>query len=866
MPQAGTPSSSPASVRERIRAYSQLQASQFEAGAPANQLVLARASFIDTALVDVWRSFGLSSKPGLGLVAVGGYGRGELHPFSDVDVLVLGTPTALDDETISSFVTALWDTGLDIGHAVRTVDQCVEDSAADITIATNLLEARLVIGDQQLFHTMRERTNVRNVWPSKAFFEAKWDEQRARHHRYHDTAYNLEPNVKEGPGGLRDLQMIGWVAKRHFGAQTLRDLVAHGFLTEEEHSDLVECEHFLWQVRFALHLQVGRKEERLLFDHQRDVARRLGYDSPHRNDAIEACMQRYYRTIRTLSRLNEMLLELYQEVILLADETALIEPLNRRFQTRNGFLEATHPALFARYPFAHLEMFLLLQQHPHIKGVRATTIRLMRENLHRIDDNFRKDLRARSLFIEIMRQPRGITHELQRMHDYGVLAAYIPEFGNVVGRMQYDLFHAYTVDQHTLFVVRNLRCFFVPERFHEFPRCSALVSRLPKPELLYLGGLFHDMAKGRSGDHSEVGADDAQAFCTRHGMSQFDAELVAWLVRSHLLMSATAQRKDISDPSVIHEFAAKVGDRMHLDYLYLLTVADIRATNPNLWNDWKDSLLWGLYQATVRVLRRGAGKVIDSAGLRRDTQQGARRLLGSKISAARIRALWRAFGDDYFLRATADDVAWHAQAILESGIEDLPLAALRRGRGGIEIFLYAPDKNDLFATCTAQFDRLGLSILDARIITADNGMTLDSFVVTDADGSVDIDGPRQREIQARLRESLRKQARSMPASARMPRRQLRNFLTPTQVSFSDDPGSKRTLMELVTQDRAGLLSRVGWALAACQVSVQGAKIATFGERAEDIFHVCDRASGPLNPEQRERLRATILRALEPREK
>ena len=836
----------------------------FRDGHPVEQLVRLHADIIDQLLTRVWQDFGLAAQPQLALIAAGGYGRRELHPYSDVDLMIL-VDGELDtqSELVSAFLTLLWDLKIDLGHSVRNVEQCVTESAADISVATNLAESRLVYGDHALFDLMRAR--VAPTWTSARFFEAKRAEQAARHHRFHDTAYNLEPNIKESPGGLRDIQMIGWVAKRHFDAESLAELVTHEFLTAAEFELLRDSQHLLWRLRFGLHIVCGRREDRLLFDHQLDLATALGYADGKDNLAIEQCMQSYYRTVRELSRLNEMLLELFQEVILFDSESAQTTVLNRRFQVRDGFLEQRQDNVFSRYPFALLEMFLLLQQNPDVKGVRATTIRAVRENLHRIDDDFRADLRARSLFLEIIRQPRGITHEFQRMHDYGVLAAYLPLFGNIVGQMQYDLFHVYTVDQHTLFVVRNLRCFFVAERTHEFPRCSELVSRLPKPELLYLGGLFHDIAKGRPGDHSTLGADDARAFCLHHGMSAFDAAVVAWLVRNHLLMSVTAQRRDISDPEVIHEFAAAVGDRMHLDYLYLLTVADIRATNPNMWNDWKDSLLWDLYQSAVNVFRHNLDGPADRTGLVRETQEGAKQRLVNTVPAARVRTLWRALGDEYFLRATADEVAWHASSILSSGPEELPFVLLRDGRGGVEIFIYAPDQPYLFSACTAALDKLGLNILDARIITADNGMTLDSFVV---DGINELAGSvqeRHREITHKLRDAIRRPARHMPSTTRMPRRQLRYFTTPTTLNFRSEPEHQRTVMEIITADRSGLLSRIGWAFAACHVSVSNAKIATFGERAEDIFFLRDRATGALDEPQIECVRKHIHTALGSRE-
>ena len=493
---------------------------------------------------------------------------------------------------------------------MRSIKDCARESKKDITVATNLMEARLVIGDADLFERMRRATGADKLWPSRAFFEAKWAEQRARHHKFHDTAYNLEPNVKEGPGGLRDIQMVGWVAKRHFGADALHELVTHEFLTESEYESLTKGQEFLWQVRFALHLLAERREDRLLFDYQRILAEQFGYCDDDANLAVEKFMKRYYRTIMDLSRLNEMLLELFQEAILHANAPRSVTPINRRFQSVNGFIEVTDERVFKRSKFALLEIFLIVQQRDELKGVRASTIRLIRDHRHLIDKKFRGDIRARSLFMEILKQPNRITRELRRMHRYGVLEEYLPIFGAVVGQMQYDLFHTYTVDEHSLFVVQNIRAFASPERPQAMPICAKIFSRLPKPHLLYIAGLFHDIAKGRGGDHSELGMDFAMEFCIDHGLGQYDARLVAWLVRHHLTMSLTAQRRDITDPDVIKTFAETVGDQNHLDYLLLLTVADVCGTNPALWNDWKATLLGDLYESTARALRRG-GKILS---------------------------------------------------------------------------------------------------------------------------------------------------------------------------------------------------------------------------------------------------------------
>ena len=646
-------------VRESLAAAQSNLEARFRQGESVTVLVEARCRFVDSVLALAWRRFGLDAHPRRALVAVGGYGRGELHPGSDIDLLILTRRAMRDGESerIRRFLAFLWDIGLAVGNSLRTVRECVNEARRDVTVATNLMEGRLVCGSADLFTRMMERTGPGRIWSSRRFFEAKMAEQRERHHKFDDTAHNLEPNVKEGPGGLRDILTIAWVARRHFGAETLSELVDHGLLTTEEYGALESGRRFLWRVRFALHVLTRRAEDRLLFDHQRQLAETLGFEDEGDRLGVERLMKRYYREVMELSRLNEMLLEHFEEVILHVRRRDRIKPLNRRFQAVNGYLEVTRKDVFRRYPFALLEVFLLLQQHPDLEGVRASTIRLIRANRHRIDDRFRADIRARSLFLEILRQPRGINHELRRMHRYGILGAYLPVFDQVAGQMQYDLFHVYTVDEHSLFVVRNLRMFADPARYHEFPSCADIFARLPKPELIYIAGLFHDIAKGRDGDHSELGSGLVGEFCNLHGFSEYDTRLVAWLVRHHLLMSITAQRRDISDPAVVSEFAQTVGDHVHLDYLYLLTIADIRGTNPGLWNDWKDALLHDLYRSTVRALIRGLENPIERAEIVAETRDEAGRLvIDAGIDAETAAALWDNFGDDYFLRHSADEI------------------------------------------------------------------------------------------------------------------------------------------------------------------------------------------------------------------
>lgn len=833
---------------------------------PVTDLVQQRAWFIDELLIRAWKRFTDDTDNRFALVAAGGYGRGELHPHSDIDLLILLDRDTQDAHkaSLERFLAFLWDIGLDVGHSVRTVDECVQQAGRDISVMTNLMESRLLTGASRLFDEMSERTGPRHLWPTRDFFAGKLQEQQTRHRKYHDTAYNLEPNVKVGPGGLRDIQTIGWVAQRHFGDVTLDDLVSHGFLTENEHLELLQGRAFLWRVRYALHMESGRNENRLLFDYQRTLAARFGYEDDKQRLGVEKFMKDYYRAVTGISRLNEMLLQLFQEVILHGDAPLEVRPVNKRFQSSNGYIEVTAADIFERYPFALLEIFLLLQQHSELKGVRASTIRIIRDHAHLIDDEFRNDLRCRSLFMEILRQPRGLTHVLRRMNRYGILAAYFPAFGRIVGQMQYDLFHVYTVDDHTLHVVRNLRRFSVPEFADEFALCSRIAGQIPKPELLYLAALFHDIGKGRGGDHSELGAEDAYAFCRHHELGEYDSRLVTWLVRQHLLMSSTAQHKDISDPAVITEFAQAVGDQNRLDYMYLLTVADIRGTNPSLWNSWKDALLKELYHAARRALNRGLENPVELQEMINETRSDALGNLAPGLHQAANR-LWDEFDQEYFMRHSVDEIVWHTGLILNADQAAMPLIEIREEtqRGATEIFLYTRDQDHLFALTTSALDQLRLNILSARITTTKSGYTLDTYIVLDESGHPLRDRMRIREVRDTIAARI---ARSDPESigvSRRPARRMRHFPIPTQITFSNHIDHRYTIIELNTADRPGLLARIGQAFIKGGIKLQNAKIATFGERVEDVFFITDKDNRPLEDEDRlAELRKTIISYLD----
>ncbi|HJE28185.1 MAG TPA: [protein-PII] uridylyltransferase, partial [Pseudomonas nitrititolerans] len=596
---------------------------RFLAGRDIRRLVEDRAWFVDQILRAAWQRFDWNEDADIALVAVGGYGRGELHPYSDIDLLIL-----LDDsdreifrEAIEGFLTLLWDIGLEVGQSVRSVAECAEEARADLTVVTNLMESRTIAGPEHLRQDMLKVTSPNEMWPSKEFFLAKRNEQRARHSKYNNTEYNLEPNVKGSPGGLRDIQTILWIARRQFGTLNLNAIVDQGFLTEGENSLLVSAQAFLWRVRYGLHMLAGRAEDRLLFDHQRSLAALLGYEDNDAKLAIERFMQKYYRVVMSVSELSDLVGQHFAEVILWEGDSGPAVPLNSRFLVRDNYLEVANDSVFKRTPFAILEIFVLLAQNPRIQGVRAETIRLLRDHRHLIDDEFRSDIRNTSLFVELFKCKEGIHRNLRRMNRYGILGRYLPEFGHIVGQMQHDLFHIYTVDAHTLNVIKYLRKLSKPGVAEKYPLASKIVERLPKPELIYIAGLYHDIAKGRGGDHSELGAVDAQAFCIRHKLPAWDTRLVVWLVENHLVMSTTAQRKDLSDPQVINDFAQAVGDETHLDYLYVHTVADINATNPTLWNSWRASLLRQLYTATKRALKRGLENPLEREEQIRQTQR-----------------------------------------------------------------------------------------------------------------------------------------------------------------------------------------------------------------------------------------------------
>lgn len=827
---------------------------RLEAGESIRKIVHARTHAIDDALTHLWKKQGLTDV-GIALIAVGGYGRGELLPKSDVDVMLLSHQalTPEQEEQVSQFVSSLWDAGLEPGVSVRTVAECIEASA-DMTVATSLVESRLIYGDKTL--SLLPRRIVSETWTDFDFYTKKMEEQTARHAQHHNTEYNLEPDIKNAPGGLRDINQVGWIAKRYYRVVRLYDLVHLGFISEFEYTELEACEDILWLIRHHLHRITGRNENRLLFDYQRTVAERMHYDAletDHHNAIIERFMRDYYRAAMRVSTFNEMLLAYFFETAIepkLPEFTPQkVTPLNERFELVNQKISVRHHKVFSETPSAILELFFFMASRDDVAGIRARTLRLLMLAANGIDENFRQNPTHKALFMAIIRGRHHLYETFQAMKRYGVLGRYLPAFGQIIGLMQYDLFHIYTVDMHTLILLRNLQRFGDPKYEETFPIASFIYTRLDRKDIIYLAALFHDIAKGRGGDHSELGAEDANVFCLAHGLTQREANIVSWLTQNHLLMSLTAQKKDISDPDIILEFAQKVGDMVHLNYLFVLTVADINATNPTLWNTWRASLLRQLYNQTRRVLRSGLDNPIDRQSWIDDTKQQASDLLAGAFEQDPIEAIWAELGDDYFLRERPSEVAWHTSEILLHGHET-PLVQMREhaelNQDAVQIFVYTHDMANLFAATVAVFDQMDLNVQDARIITAKTGFSLDTYIVLDRHGTLLTDQSRRDEVTARLKYVLSQPNKAQNLTQRRIPRQLRHFNVPSEVNIKLDVVHQYNVVEVISLDRPGLLAQIGALFAKQNINIKTARIATLGERAEDVFFVTDTNGNPLD--------------------
>ena len=832
-------------TRAFLKSAKETLAEAFEPNQPVTPLLQEASRVVDAVLVHLWTEH-VAELPDIALIAVGGYGRGELFPQSDIDILILSREVLPNDaiHCVERFIASLWDTGLQIGHSVRTLKECEALAREDLTVVTTMMESRHLLGNVTLELQLKAITDTDRMWPPEEFIRGKLREQEGRHEKYSNTEYALEPNIKSSPGGLRDLQVIEWITLRCF-KQSLTSAEGPDFLSRIELDQLNQGKEFLSRVRFALHSMTGRAEDRLLFDHQKQLAA-LWQMVDGDKLAVEQFMQVYYRWMKTLSQLNELLIEVFEHrVSEVSDKVdSDLRLIDDDFEVADGRIRARNDAVFTEDPSNLLRIFVLIGNDPLVDRIEPNTQRLIRRDAHLIDETFRANEVNRDLFMQILGVPHNMTKQLRRMSRHGVMGRYLPAFGAIIGQMQFDLFHAYTVDAHTMEVIANTRRFMRADYTDRFPVSTRIARRLRDPKLLYIAALFHDIGKGRGGDHSELGAVDAEAFCRDHKLSPSDTALIIWLVKNHLLMSHIAQRRDISDPEEIQRFAEIVGTQERLDYLYTLTVADIAGTNPELWNAWRSSLMRQLYTETRRALSRGLQNPIAREEVIRATKRAAAEALEYRgFLEDELADLWNSRGSDYFVRERAEDIAWHTEAIADHDLADGALVLVRQaGESPIgnatQIFVHARDEANTFAKICAALDTLDLSVHDARIYSDDDGSTLDTFYVLQSDGSsLDPHPDTFSEIRQTIQHNLL-QPTAKTVTRHMPRT-VRAFTIPTQIHFSTDKLSGLTTLEISTADRPGLLARIGSVLSRHGVTVQGAKIQTLGERVEDIFFLSD---------------------------
>lgn len=857
-------------LRIQLDKFHHWSVEQFKANTDIEILVYLRSKFIDQLLNRLWQHYqipkqisSLFKKNRIALIAVGGYGRKELHPLSDIDILILSDKPFTNnlEAPIGNLVRLLWDLHLDIGHSVRTLKSCLEDAKSDITIMTNLIESRLVAGSQTLLDDLQKHIFANKIWPSPKFYHAKVKEQMQRHKQYHSTSYNLEPDIKNSPGGLRDIQIIQWIALRHFGGISLKEIAHFNYLTAEEIEEIKNCRRFLWRIRFALHSVITRYDNRLLFDRQLSIARLLGYQG-ERNSPVEKMMRDYYRVVHNITELNQMLLQLFEESILTISPQNKPYDIDSYFQVKDKLIDVKDNNLFIKDPTMILQLFHTMLLQPQILGIYSNTIRQLRSARRKLNELLCYNPQAREHFMNIIAHKDAIKKALLPMHRYGILAAYIPGWKRIVGMMQFDLFHVYTVDEHTVRLLLEIANFSTEEGSQKHPNSSKVYAQLPKPELLIITALYHDIAKGKSGDHSELGAELVEQFCHLHQIEEKDTKLISWLVRYHLLMSVTAQSRDLQDPAVIREFSQQVKNKTRLQYLLCLTVADVCATNETLWNSWKQSLMRELYFLAERSFDLGIHQIPEQRSIARKHKQEALQILMQQgYNQKQIQTFWKDYRFEYFLRYATEQIVWHAIHLLKHDLtQSLVLINTEPFHGGTEICIYSPDRPYLFATVSNELSKKNLNIHDALIITNKKEFALDTFIVLTPDGKL-MDNDRHHDIKTSLQKVLT-QTDYKRTKIKRPSSKLRHFLVPTQVNFLSTLSDRKTYMELIALDRPGLLACVGEVFSNLGLSLRSAKITTIGERVEDLFVLTNKDNQALDDEICYQLREAIIQAID----
>ena len=832
---------------------------------PISEILSKRCKLNDDVISFVANQFFNEHKDRLNIIAVGGYGRSEFYPKSDTDLLILLRKNSKNDlkNDISKFLTFLWDIGIEASHSTRTISECIRESKKDISVCTSLLESRTIFGSKELFLEYQKKVLLKNVWKNEDFFNGKINEQINRHNNFNNTAYNLEPNIKDGPGGLRDAHTIFWIAKK-LDISNIEGLKTENILNDDQIKLLQESWNLISKIRYALHALANRSEDRLLFDYQRVLANDFGYSDSDHLMAVEVFMQDYYKAVKTISRFNEICLQIFDQRIN-ARRFVAKKNINENFHIRNKLIGLRKGRDFKDNPSLILEIFLHFQEN-NILGIESKTINQILENLDLINDEFRADPNNKKLFIKILKASEGVTHELKRMNLYGVLGLYLPIFGQIEGRMQFDLFHTLTVDEHTLNVVSNLRRLSLNRFNHEYPEDSKKMQALESQEILYLAGLFHDIAKGRGGDHSILGAKDAEDFCISHGMTRYQSKLVSWLVENHLIFSLTAQKKDIHDPLVIKELAEIIGDEERLEYLFLLTVCDVRATNPSLWNSWKERLFRDLYQFTKDALRMGLENTLDKEDIVKEKIEITTKYLkGQNLDIFGLNLELDKLSENYFLRFNQDEINYHLEKILSTKPADnkksIVHIKLIEEEGLMLLFIRTVMDFDTFSIITNNLVEKNLSIRDAKVIELNDGSCIYNFYMDTPKGDAyDIENKVESLIE-NLNLRLEKKQVMRKKKFKLSRR-LRSFKTKTKVSFLVDHIHNRTVLEMVSIDRPGLLVDISEVLCRNNIWIESAKIATIGERAEDVFYLRNEYQDSIPTETTKKLESELIESLD----
>jgi len=858
---------------EQLKSFEKKSASVLQSHYADNhlvrELVIARSNHMDELLKKLWLELALGND--CTLIAVGGYGRGELHPHSDLDLLVL-VPNSFRQTysaTLSQFITLLWDVGLQVGHAVRNLKECVQLAKHDLTIITNLMESRILIGDVSLFEKMRDKTAPNEMWNAQDFFRAKSNEQKQRYRKYDGSSFDLEPNLKSSPGGLRDIHVIGWVAQRRYYPKSLFELIHDQIITKKEYFTLIKNQLFLWRVRFALHQVTNKAENRLLFDYQKDTAKSLGYEDDEQSLAVEKMMKQYYRSVRVIRNISEILLQVLEEKIFSDSAKRSIREIDNTYQLVNDRLDAKNTSVFAENPGELIRVFQVLASDKNIIGITANTLRAIRATRNKINRKFSESKKHRKLFIDFWHTKHQSSRAMFAMKRSGILSDYLPVFRRVSGQMQYDMFHSYTVDEHTLFLLRNLTGFTEQSAIKKFPLCFEIMSKQTHPEIIYLAGLFHDIGKGRGGDHSEIGAEEALRFCKAHELKLEHSETISWLVANHLLMSLTAQKRDTSDPKVIKNFAALVKTPDRLELLYILTVADIRATSATLWNSWKDSLLKELALSTLALLNHEKVELLEPW---KDTRESTRKtLLDNDFEVELVNNYLQNLTTDYFEKNAAETIAWQAGKVLvdidtdsdsDSVNKANPTVVAIRKRldgAGSEIFVYSPDEEDLFARLTTTLAQHHLNVQGASIYTDSNEFCHDSFYTLNDMNKPTISASEQEKLKSAIMNNLtsnnwnrRKIQRRMP-------RQIKHFDVNTEIVFSKDEFSQYTRLDIIARDKPGLLALLAQAFNSSGLKLHDARITTLGEKVEDTFIISHKDNSAITSESEQQQIAKAIK-------